>query len=56
MLKHYHNDPKISDRHALANSADPVLQESDQGLHCFSFHLDFLDKFSMEIPLCLNFR
>ena len=34
----YLNDPKISDKYAWANSADP-----DQGLHCLPFRLHPLD-------------
>ena len=43
----YHNDPKVSDRQAWANSADPdqtaPKEQSDQGLHCLPFRLQLLD-------------
>ena len=39
---HYHNDHKFSDTQALANS---VEEQSDQGLHCLSFHLHFVHNF-----------
>ena len=43
----YRNDPKFSDRYALANSADPdqtaPQEQSDQGLHCLPFRLHRLD-------------
>ena len=45
----HHNDPKILDRQVLANNADPecswrnslIQDQSDQGLHCLSFHLHY---------------
>ena len=41
----------------MANIADPdQTAQSDQGLHCLPFHLHILTNFSMERPLCLNFR
>ena len=42
-MEHYHNDPKFSDRHVWANSADPDLEQSDQGLHFLPFRLHWLD-------------
>ena len=40
----YPNDPKISDRYAWANGADPdQTEQSDQDLHCFPFCLHCLD-------------
>ena len=36
----YHNDPKFSDRHVWANSADP----DHKGLHCLLFLLHVFDK------------
>ena len=40
----YHNVPKVSDRHAWANSVDPE-EQSDQGLHYLLFRLHPLDQF-----------
>ena len=39
----YGNDPKFSDTQALANSADP--DQTDQSLHCLSFHVHFVHNF-----------
>ena len=40
----YCNDPKISDRYAWANRADPdQTAQSDQCLHCLPFRLHRLD-------------
>ena len=53
----YRKDLKFSDRYAWANSADPdqtaplirllLEEQSDQGLHCLSFHLHLLDALPM---------
>ena len=50
----------ISDKYAMANSADPfqtVLEEqSDHGLHCLHSICTFWTIFSIEKPLSLNFK
>ena len=33
----YHDDPKVSDKRAWANSVDPDQEQSDLGLHCLPF-------------------
>ena len=53
-LKVYRNDPGFLDRQVLANSADP--DQSDQGLHCFQFHLNLLVHYSMIKPPCSNLK
>ena len=47
----YHNDPKFSDRYALANSADPdqTALNSDQGLQFSPFRLHRLAHYSRPI-------
>ena len=45
----YRNDPKFLGRQVWENSVDPDqsskirVEQSDQGLHCLSFHLHVLD-------------
>ena len=55
IVAEYRNDPKLSDRYAWANSADPdqtapkgavwsgLKEQSDLGLHCLPFRLHHLD-------------
>ena len=44
MIYDYRNDPKFSNRHVWANSADPdQTEQSDQGLHHLQFRLHLLD-------------
>ena len=44
-MEFYRNDPKFSDKYALANSADPdqTEEQSDQDIHCLQFPLHLLD-------------